>query len=59
MRSKGKKNPLPLYALTAKSPKTHEANAAAHKISGVTQEYMHLIKGPERKIWERDFVKEL
>ena len=40
-------------------PKTHEANSVTHQISGVAQEYRHLIKGPESKIWERSFAKTL
>ena len=38
LRSRGKKNIMPLYALTAKFQKTHEANAVTHKISGLAQE---------------------
>ena len=59
LRSRGKKNPLPLYALTAQCQKTHEANSVTHQISGVAQEYRHPIKVPERKIWEISFVKKL
>ena len=35
------------------------ANAFTHKISGVAQEYRHLIKGPERKFWARSFANKL
>ena len=59
LRSRGKKNPNPIYALTAQIPKTHEANAVTHQISGVDQEYRHMSKGPERKFWERSFANEL
>ena len=54
-----KKTPWPRYALTAQCPKTHEPNSVTHQISGVAQEYRHLIKGPERKIWEISFANEL
>ena len=59
LRARGKKNSLPLYTLTTQCPKTHEANAVTHKISGMAQEYRHLIKSPQRKIWERSFANEL
>ena len=59
LRSRDKKNLMPLYALTEKLQKTHEVNAVIHQISGVAQEYRHLIKGSERKIWERSFANEL
>ena len=49
----------PQYALTAQVQTTREANSVTHQISGVAQEYRHLIKGPERKIWERSFANEL
>ena len=57
--SRCKKNPMPLYALTAQFQKTHEDNAVTHQIYVVAQEYRHLIKGPERKIWEISFPNEL
>ena len=57
--SRGKKNPLPFYSLTAQFQKTNEANSVTHQISGVAQEYRHIIKGPERKIWERYFANDL
>ena len=50
---------MPLYALTEKFQKTHEANEVTHQISGVTQEYRHLIKGSDRKTWEISFAKKL
>ena len=50
---------MPLYALTEQFQKNHEANAVTHQISGLAQEYIHLVKGPDRKIWERSFAKEL
>ena len=59
LRSRGKKTPIPLYALTAQFQKNHEENAVTHQISGVAQEYIHLIKVQERKIWEIYFANEL
>ena len=55
LRSRGKKTKFPLFALTAQFQKTHEANAVTHQISKVAQEYRHLIKVPEKKIWEISF----
>ena len=45
--------------MTAQGPTPSEANSVIHHISGVAQEYRHLIKGPERKIWEISFANEL
>ena len=45
--------------MTAQLQKPREANLVTHQISGVTQEYRHLIKGLERKIWEKSFADEL
>ena len=59
LRSRGKKTPIPCFALTAQFQKTHEAKAVTHKISGVAQEYRHLIKGPGMKIWGKSFANEL
>ena len=59
LRSRGMKNNQPRYALTEQFQKTHEANSVTHQISGVAQEYRHLIKVPEREIWERSFANEL
>ena len=39
--------------------KTREANSVTHQISGMAHEYRHMIKGPERKIWEIYFANEL
>ena len=50
--SRGKKNPRPRYALTSQCQKTVKPIQLPIKFSGVAQEYKHLIKGPERKIWE-------
>ena len=55
----GKKTSLPLYALTAKCQKNHEANSVTHKISGMAQENSHLTKCSERKIWEISLANEL
>ena len=49
LRSRGKKNSIPHFLLTAQFHTTHEANAVTHQIYGDTQEYRHMIKGPERK----------
>ena len=57
--SRGKKNPWPRYALPAQCQKIHEANSVTHQISGVAHEYRHLVKGPEKKIWEISFANEL
>ena len=51
LRSRGHKNIWPRYALTAQGQTPREANSVTHNISGVAQEYRHLIKGGERKIW--------
>ena len=59
LRSRGKKNLLPLYALISQCQKSHEANSVTHQISVVTQEYRHLVKGPDRKILVRSFANEL
>ena len=37
LRSRGKKNTMPLYALREKIQNTHEANAVTHQISGLAQ----------------------
>ena len=36
-----------------------EANSVIHPITGVPQEYRHLCKGPDHKIWKRSFANEL
>ena len=51
LRSRGNKKPRPQYALKAQGQAPREANSVTHQNSGVAQEYRHLIKGPERKIW--------
>ena len=51
LRSRGKKNLIPNFALISQFQKFHEANAVTHQIYGVAQEYRHLVKGPDRKIW--------
>ena len=45
--------------MTTQGQTPYEENSVTHQISVVAQEYMHLIKGPERKIWERSFANEL
>ena len=59
IRSRGNKNIKPRYALTEQGQTPREANSVTHQISGVAQEYRHLIKGPERKIWEISFANKL
>ena len=46
LRSRGKKNPIPKFALTSRFQKVREANTVTHQISGVAQEYRYLVKGP-------------
>ena len=57
--SRCNKNPRPRYALTSQFQKTRGSNSVTHQISGVAQEYRHLIKVPERKIWEISFANKL
>ena len=45
--------------MTTQGQTPYEENSDTHQISVVAQEYMHLIKGPERKIWEISFANEL
>ena len=45
--------------MTEQGQTPRKANSVTHQISGVTQEYRHLIKGTERKIWEISFANEL
>ena len=59
LRSRGNKNPRARYALTAQGQTPREKNSVNHQISGVAQEYRHLIKGPEKKVWEKSFAKNL
>ena len=51
LRSRGKKTPIPYLALTAQFRIIYEANAVTHQISGVAQEYRHLVKFLDRKNW--------
>ena len=57
--SRGKKNHIPHFELIAKLQKVHEANAFTHQIYGFDQEYRHLVKVPDRKIWQIYFANEL
>ena len=50
-RSRGKKNHILNFSLTAQFRQVRESNAVTHQISGVSQEYINLVKGPCRKIW--------
>ena len=36
-----------------------ESNSVIHPITGVPQEYRHLCKGYDQKIWKRSFANEL
>ena len=54
-----KKNPVPNFALAAQFQQVREANTATHQISGVAQEYIHLVKDPDRNFWEISFANEL
>ena len=53
------KNPFPKFALAAHFLQVRKDNAVTHQISGVYQEYRHLFKVPDRKIWELSFANEL
>ena len=59
LRSSCKKKSVPNFSLEEKFGQVREANAVNHQIPGVDQEYRHLVKGPERKIWEQSFANEL
>ena len=45
--------------MTTQFQKFHEANAVTNQIYVVAHEYIHLIKGPDRKVWELYFANEL
>ena len=45
LRYSCKKHPVPNSALAAQLLQVREANAVTHQISGVDQEYRHLVKG--------------
>ena len=45
--------------MTSQGQTPRKANSVTHQISEVAQEYRHLIKGPEIKIWKRSFAKKL
>ena len=45
--------------MTAQLQQVREANAFTHQIYGVSQEYRHLVKGTDIKIWESSFANEL
>ena len=59
LSSRGKKIPIPNFSLAAKFQQVREANSVTHQISGVAQAYIHLVKGPDKKIWERYLTNEL
>ena len=54
-----KKNPVPNFALAAQFLQVREANAVTHQMSGVDQEYRNMVKGPDRKVWERLLANKL
>ena len=47
-----------LYANAAKYIKHLEANAVLNPVTGVLQEFCHLIKGPEKEIWTKSLANE-
>ena len=57
--SRGKKKSIPNCLLTAQLGQVREANAVTHQVSGLAQEYRHLVKVPDRKILEISFANEL
>ena len=48
LRTIGNKNIRPRYALTAQGQTPHKVNSVTHQISGVAQEYRHIIKVQEK-----------
>ena len=59
LRSSYNKNTVPNFALAAKLTQVRESNAVTHQISGVAQEYRHLVKSLDRNFWEQSFENEL
>ena len=59
LRSRCKKNTVLNFALAATFLQVRESNEFTHQISGVVQEYRHLVKVSDRKVWERSFANEL
>ena len=45
--------------MTAQLQQVREADEVTHQISGVAQEYRHLVKVPDREILEISFANEL
>ena len=46
------------YANAAKYIKRLEANAVLNPVTGVLQEFFHLIKGPDKEIWTKSLANE-
>ena len=47
-----------LYANTANHLYNLEANAVLNPLTGVLQEFLHLIKGPDKDIWTKSLANE-
>ena len=47
------------YANVAKYIKNLEANAVLNSVTGVLQEFFHLIKGPDKEIWTKYLANNL
>ena len=59
LRYRCKKKTVLNFALAAQFLHVRQANTVTHQVSGVAQEYRHLVKGPDRNIWEQSFANEL
>ena len=59
LRSSCKKNRVPKFALVAQFLQVRKANRVTHQISGVAQEYRHIVKCTDIKIREWSFENEL
>ena len=53
------KNPVPNFQFPVQFLQVREANTVTYQIFGVAQDYRHLVKGLDRKFWERSFVNEM
>ena len=51
LRSRGKKSPIPNFTLATQFHQVREANSVIHQIPGFAQEYIYMVKGPDRRIW--------
>ena len=45
--------------MTSQCQTPRKSNSVIHQTSAVAQEYRHMIKGSERKIWEISFANKL